>query len=214
MTHPKTKTCRRKDVEMNNKAELGRDSFLADEEIVSLFWQREEKAITATDVKYGKYLYTIAYNIMRDHPDSEECLNDTYLGAWNTIPPNKPNPLLVFLSKITRNVSLGRLRKSTASKRIPSSLIISLEELDEGMCFEASEEEKYLIGRLSAILNDYLALLSDRRVFIFVCRYYYADSVESIAKMLGLSTNTVSRELSKIRAGLKERLLTEGYSNE
>jgi RNA polymerase sigma-70 factor (ECF subfamily) len=196
---------------MNNKTEISRSGLLSDEEIVSLFWQREERAITATDVKYGKYLYTIAYNILRDNLDSEECLNDTYLGAWNTIPPNKPNPLLVFLSKIARNVSLGRLRKSTASKRIPSSLIVSLDELEDGLCFEVGEEEKYLITRLSEILNGYLEQLSDRRVFIFVCRYYYADSIESIAKMLGLSANTVSRELAKIRAGLKEKLLTEGY---
>lgn len=198
---------------MNNK-EQNISGVLSDEEIVALYWQREERAIRATDQKYGKYLYTIAYNILRDGLDSEESLNDTYLGAWNAMPPNKPNRLHVFLSKITRNISIGRVRKRTAEKRIPPELILSLEELDEGMCFEIGEDEKYLIRQLGTVLNSYLSSLSDRRTFIFVCRYYYSDTVENIAKMLGLSVNTVSRELSAIRRGLKERLAKEGFSHE
>lgn len=198
---------------MNNK-EQNVGGVLSDQEIVSLYWQREERAIRETDQKYGKYLYTIAYNILRDVLDTEESLNDTYLGAWNSMPPNKPNLLHVFLSKITRNISIGRVRKRTAEKRIPPELILSLEELDEGMCFEMGEDEKYLIRQLSTVLNDYLSTLSDRRIFIFVCRYYYSDTVESIAKMLGLSINTISRELSAIRRGLKESLAKEGYTHE
>ena len=198
---------------MNNK-EQNISGVLSDEEIVALYWQREERAIRATNQKYGKYLYTIAYNILRDGLDSEESLNDTYLGAWNAMPPNKPNRLHVFLSKITRNISIGRVRKRTAEKRIPPELILSLEELDEGMCFEIGEDEKYLIRQMGTVLNSYLSSLSDRRTFIFVCRYYYSDTVENIAKMLGLSVNTVSRELSAIRRGLKERLAKEGFSHE
>lgn len=198
---------------MNNK-EQNISGVLSDEEIVALYWQREERAIRATDQKYGKYLYTIAYNILRDGLDSEESLNDTYLGAWNAMPPNKPNRLHVFLSKITRNISIGRVRKRTAEKRIPPELILSLEELDEGMCFEIGEDEKYLIRQLGTVLNSYLSSLSDRRTFIFVCRYYYSDTVENIAKMLGLSVNTISRELSAIRRGLKESLAKEGYKDE
>ena len=203
----------RKGITMNYK-EQNADHVLSDDEIVELYWQRQEKAIHATDKKYGKYLYTVAYNILRDGQDSEESLNDTYLGAWNAMPPNRPNRLHVFLSKITRNISLGRVRKRTAEKRIPPELILSLEELDDGMCFEVGEDEKYLIRQLGYILNGYLASLSDRRTFIFVCRYYYGDSVESIAKMLGLSVNTISRELSTIRRGLKEILAKEGFANE
>ena len=203
----------RKGITMNYK-EQNADHVLSDDEIVELYWQRQEKAIHATDKKYGKYLYTVASNILRDGQDSEESLNDTYLGAWNAMPPNRPNRLHVFLSKITRNISLGRVRKRTAEKRIPPELILSLEELDDGMCFEVGEDEKYLIRQLGYILNGYLASLSDRRTFIFVCRYYYGDSVESIAKMLGLSVNTISRELSTIRRGLKEILAKEGFANE
>lgn len=199
---------------MNYETGKAKGEILSDEKIVELYWQREEKAISATDVKYGRYLYTIAYNVLRDGLDSEECLNDTYLGAWNSMPPNKPRLLHVFLSRITRNISLGRLRKRTADRRIPSNLIISLEELDEGMYFEMGEDEIYLIRRLSEILNDYLNELPDRSVFVFVCRYYYSDSLECIAKMLGLSVNTISRELSKIRKGLRDKLIKEGYWNE
>lgn len=202
---------RRKEVTMNNKADGGTQIILPDEEIISLYWERQERAIDATDVKYGKYLYTIAYNILRDGLDSEECLNDTYLGTWNSIPPNKPNALRAFLSKIIRNIALGRLRKRTARRRIPSEIIVSLEELDECMFMEADENEKYMIQNLSRVLNEYLHSLPERKTFIFVCRYYYSDTVESISKMLGLSANTILRDLSKIRSGLKERMKEEGY---
>ena len=176
------------------------------QEMIALFFARSEKAIEAAQQEYGSLCRGIARNLLGSEEDVEECLNDTYLGAWNSMPPNKPTLLHVFLSKITRNISLGRLRKRTAEKRIPPELILSLEELDDGMCFDIGEDEKHLIRQLSYILNDYLATLSDRHVFVFVCRYYYSDSIESIAKMLGLSANTISRDLSKIRAGLRERL--------
>ncbi len=199
---------------MNNQEKNSNLTAMSDEEIVSLYWDRDEKAIDITDRKYGRHLYTIAYNILRDHPDSEECLNDTYLGAWNSIPPNRPTAFFAFLSKITRNTAIRKFRHASASKRIPSELTVSLDELDDCLPFEASEEEKYLVRRLAEILNSYLRSLSDRQVFIFVCRYYYYDTVASIAKMLGLSENTILRDLAKIRKGLKEYLDKEGYSYE
>lgn len=187
-------------------------ALLPDEEIIALYWDRQERAISATDAKYGKYLYTIAHNILRDRLDSEACLNDTYLGTWDSIPPNRPRAFLAFLSKITRNIAFGQLRRRHAGKRIPSELLVSLDELDECVCTEIGEDEKYLVSFLSSILNEYLASLSERHLFVFVCRYYYADSVESIAKMLGLSKNSIFRDLTKIRTGLKARLEEEGYS--
>ena len=199
---------------MNYQKSDSTQEILQDDEIIALYWKREERAIEATDVKYGKYLYTIAYNILRDGLDSEECLNDTYLGTWNAIPPNKPTAFRVFLSKITRNIALGRFRKATAAKRIPSEVIVSLDELDEGLCFEVGEDEKYIIHEMSRILNAYLRTLSDHDAFIFVCRYYYSDTVDYIAKLLGVSGNTVLRDLAKIRMGLKEALKKEGYSYE
>lgn len=196
---------------MRNKQKDPTRPILTDEEIVSLYWKRQESAINATDVKYGKYLYTIAYNILNDNMDSEECLNDTYLGTWNAIPPAKPTILQVFLSKIMRNTALGRLRKASAAKRIPSELSISLEELDECIQWEPGEDEKYYVNRLSELFNKYLDTLSDRQLFIFICRYYYSDSVVRIADMLKLSKNTVFRDLAEIRKGLREFLEKEGY---
>ena len=196
---------------MNYQKNGGIIEILSDEEIIALYWEREERAIEATDHKYGKYLYKIAYNIVKDELDCEECLNDTYLGAWNSIPPKRPTAFQVFLAKIMRNMALGRFRKSNASKRIPPEIIVSLDELDECANFEPGEDEKYFMNEIVKILNSYLNALSDRQTFIFVCRYYYSDSVINIAKMLELSENTILRDLAKIRKGLKERLEKEGY---
>ncbi len=196
---------------MDYQRHVEKTKTLSDEEIISLYWAREEKAIAETDTKYGKYLYTIAHNILNDKMDSEECLNDTYLGTWNAIPPQRPSIFKAFLSKITRNIALARIRKSAAAKRIPTELVVSLDELDECMQFEAGEDEKYIVNRLSYLLNSYLATLTNRQLFIFVCRYYYSDSVPRIASMLSLSEATVFRDLSKIRSGLREYLDKEGY---
>lgn len=197
---------------MNHQNNRPDKKILSDEEIISLYWERKESAIDATDAKYGKYLYTIAHNILNDDLDSEECLNDTYLGTWNSIPPKRPSVLQAFLSKIMRNTALGRVRKATAEKRIPSEMILSLDELDECIPFEPGEDEKYYINRLSELFNRYLDTLTDRQLFVFVCRYYYSDSVVSIADMLKLNKNTVFRDLAKIREGLREYLEKEGYS--
>lgn len=176
-----------------------------------MYWQREEKAIVATDQKYGKYLFKIAYNIIANRLDCEECLNDTYLNTWNAIPPKRPTVFSLFLSKIIRNLALGRFRMNHAAKRIPSELVISLEELDECLLCTQTPEEEYLIQDMRRVLNDFLHSLSDRQMYIFVWRYYYSDSVKDIARMLELSETTVRRDLVAIREGLKERFVKEGY---
>ncbi len=187
---------------------------LSDEAIIELFWQRQEKAIQATDQKYGKYLFTIAYNIVKNNMDCEECLNDTYLGTWNSIPPKRPTVFQSFISKIMRTQALIRFRRNAADKRIPSEMVSSLEELDECMAYSPSVEEEYIVGELSRVLNIYLHSLTDRQAFIFICRYYYSDNAEHIGFMLGISKNTVFRELLAIRQGLKECLEKEGVRYE
>ena len=116
---------------MEKKTDLklvqGRQSTMSDEDIVALYFARNEKAISETDLKYGRYLFTIAYNIVHDRLDCEECLNDTYLGTWNAIPPHRPPVFQVFLSKIMRNTAVDKFRKTRASKRIPSELVVSLD---------------------------------------------------------------------------------------
>jgi len=196
---------------MEPKKKTPKKEVLPDSEIVELYWQREERAISETNDKYGSYLYTIAYNILADRLDSEECLDDTYLGAWNSMPPKRPSALSVFLSRIMRNIALSRFRYKTAEKRVPSDLLRSLDELDDCLpCEDASET--FDKKELARVLNDYLRSLDDRQSFVFICRYYYFDKVEKIADMLKLSRSTITRELATIRDGLKVRLDEEGVS--
>lgn len=190
------------------------DIALTDEEIIELYWQREEKALSETDKKYGRYLFTIAYNIVHDKLDSEECLNDTYLGTWNSIPPHRPNLFLVFLSKIMRNVAVDKYRSNMSSKRIPSSLVQSLDELDESGAYSPSVEEELAINELSELLNKWLKGLSESERFLFICRYYYADPIGDIANMLGVSERTIFRQLSKLKENLRGYLEKEGYGRE
>ena len=187
---------------------------MSDEAIIQLYWERNERAIKETDAKYGRYLFTVAHNILCDRQDCEECLNDTYLGTWNRIPPARPSVFQSFLSKIMRNIAIDRFRKNDAAKRVPSEMLISLEELDECLFRSPSAEEEYLASELAKVLNTFLRSLPARREFIFICRYYYADSHQTIATMLGVGESTVRRELAQIRSALKERLEQEGYRYE
>lgn len=188
-------------------------SNLSDEEIIALYFDRNEKAIKETDVKYGKYLYTIAYNIVYDRLDCEECLNDTYLSTWNSIPPHRPPVFQVFLSKIMRNTAIDKYRHNRASKRVPAEMVVSLEEFGETLPDPTSKEEE-TVKELSRALSGFLHTLNDREQFVFVCRYYYADRVSVIARMLQVSENTVTRELTSLRQALKEYLRKEGVSYE
>ena len=185
--------------------------ILEDSEIVELYWHRKESAITQTDLKYGRYLFTVAINILHDEYDSDEAVSDTYVKTWNRIPPTRPNILPAFLSKIVRDEALDRYRAKNAGKRVPSELVTSLEELDDCLGGEGVEDEA-LVHEIARILNDYVSTLSERSEFIFVCRYYYSDKIALIADMAKVSEATVLRELAAIRKGLRERLEKEGYT--
>ena len=188
------------------------EQYLLDEEIIDLYWERNEQAIDETDKKYRNYLYAIAYNILHDRLDCEECLNDTYLGTWNAIPPTRPTRFQLFLSKITRNVSVDKYREEHASKRVPAELIVSIDELGESIASENLEDGSEVISALADILNGYLRKLDERSQFAFVCRYYYFDSIESISQMLGISERSVYRMLANARKELKAKLNEEGYN--
>ncbi len=186
------------------------NKFLSDKDIVDLYWGRDEKAIDETDKKYGKYLYTIAYNIIHSRLDCEECLNDTYLGTWNAIPPQKPASLQNFLSRITRNIAIDKYRERSASKRIPSELVESLDELSETLSYDGSLEEEAAVSAVAEELNKFLRELDERDQFIFVCRYYYCDTISDLSGMLGVSDRTVFRAISRMREELRERLKEGG----
>lgn len=194
---------------MSQKASV-EEKVISDEAIVELYWNRNEKAIKETDKKYGGYLLTIAYNIVRNKQDSEECLNDTYLGTWNQIPPTRPQIFRVFLSKIMRNIAVDRFRKTNAAKRVPTELCVSLEELNDSLPASLTLEEELEIKETAKKLSTFIRTLEEREEFAFVCRYYYADRISDIAKMLQVSTATVFRILSEVRTRLKEYLEKEG----
>jgi RNA polymerase sigma-70 factor (ECF subfamily) len=186
------------------------DVYMADEDIVELYWQRDEAAIRETDKKYRRYLYKIAYNIVHSEPDCDECLNDTYLGTWNAIPPARPNVFQAFLSKIMRNIAVDRARELHAAKRVPSELIVSIDEIGEALTYDMSPDEEATIAAVGEVLNAFLHGLSERDQLIFVCRYYYCDKVTDIGEMLNISDRTVFRALSDMRDTLKEKLSKEG----
>ena len=199
---------------MNHENNTANQKNISDEEIIDLYWQREERAIKETDMKYGRYLFTIAYNIVHDRLDCEECLNDTYLGTWNAIPPNRPNIFQVFLARIMRNSAVDKYRERTASRRIPSELTDSLSELEEAISYSENISEDVFVKDAIKVLNTYLMELDDKDRFVFVCRYYYADSVPQIAKMTQSSERTVFRILASTREKLKKKLEEAGFKYE
>ncbi len=177
--------------------------MIADEQIIELYWQRDENAIHETDVKYGKMLFHIAYGILYDSLDCEECKNDTYLGVWNKIPPTRPTVFSAFISKIMRNIAIDRYKLKTSQKRIPSELTVSMEELCDFLHTNDSPEVEYTATELGKFISDYVKGLSYRQQYIFIERYYLASTIESIANELGVGLATVHRELGKIKQELK-----------
>ena len=184
---------------------------MEDQGIVELFFDRSEQAIVETDKKYGGYCYTIAYNILASREDSEESVSDTYFSAWNTIPPRKPTLLQAFLGKITRHISIDRWRKQTAQKRGGKELTLALEELGE--CLDTRGMEAEITSReLTRVLNGFLASLAETERNVFLCRYWYMDTIETIAKITGFSRSKVTSMLHRTRGKLRKKLAEEGYA--
>lgn len=181
-----------------------------DDKIIALFFARSEQAIIALAAKYGKLCQMIAGNILGNQLDAEECVNDTYLAAWNTIPPQKPNPLRTYLCKITRNIAVTRYHANTAQKR-NSHYDIALDELEDCLYCADTAESQVLAKELSHLLDRFLTGLDKRSRVIFVRRYWFAESVEQIAKDFGMRPNSVSVQLSRMRNKLRKFLIKEGY---
>lgn len=183
---------------------------LEDSKIIDLFFARSEQAIDMLAKKYGGVCTKIAENILNNRLDVEECLNDAYLGVWNTIPPQRPNPLISYVSKIVRNRAIAKYHANTALKR-NSYYDVALDELSECLADISSVEDEVTANELTKILNDFLATLDKDKRVMFVRRYWYADSVTDIAKRFHVSNNYVSVNLLRIRESLKEYLKKEGY---
>ena len=182
---------------------------MQDEAIVTLYWERDEQAIRHTDEKYHIYCHTIADRILRSTNDAEECVNDTWLRAWNTIPPQKPSNLRLFLGRITRNLSLDRYRRLHADKRGGGEMPLLLEELGDCVSNGDTVFEEYAKKALADALQKFLWALPMRDRTIFLKRYFYAMSVSDIARQLGMTENNVSKVLSRTREKLKHSLEVE-----
>ena len=180
---------------------------MEDSEIIELYWNRNESAISETDKKYGKYVFTIAYQILSSLEDGKECVNDTYLKTWNSIPPTKPSVLKLFLAKITRNLALDRYDKRKAQKRdCEFEVILSeIEDLDERLSVKGVEEE-VIYNELIEIINDFMKSLTREKKTIFLDRYYQFYSIKQIAEYHHLSESNVKIILMRLRNDLQEIL--------
>ena len=185
---------------------------ISDEKIIELYWSRNEKAIEETDLKYKKYLFSIAYNIVHNQLDCEECLNDTYLGTWNAIPPQKPRVLKAFLTVIMRRIAINRYHSNLRKNVVPSELTVSLSEIEDFISGDDDVSDEFDAERLGRVISDFVRSLSERKQFIFMSRFYVADSIDTIASDLHLSRSMVNKELATIKSALKEKLESEGYS--
>ena len=182
-----------------------------DSKIIQLYWDRNELAIPATSEKYGNYCGSIARNILGNAEDAEECVNDTYWNAWNSMPPNKPTVLSVFLGKITRNLSFNKYKQICADKRGGGELPAVLDELSEVIPSRDDVQQSLDHKELTQAINAFLETLPAEKRSIFVCRYWYADSVATIAGRCGVREGTVSMTLHRLREKLKRYLTERGF---
>lgn len=186
--------------------------MLSDSAIVELYWARDEAAIKHTDLKYRNYLLRVAHNILSDMQDSEECLNDTYLGAWESMPPHRPNVLQAFLSTITRHLAIDRYRKKHTKKAIPPAFVAPLSDLEGVLSNDFASYDEREARELSDVISAWVRTLDERKRYVFMSRYYDARPIEEIAQTLGCARSTVNADIAYIKTSLKATLEKEGYT--
>lgn len=181
-----------------------------DIEIIELYNIRSETAINETRLKYNSYLMCIADNILHNPLDDEECVNDTYLSIWNSIPPNVPNCLRAFIGKIVRNHALNRLRNEGRYKRLSNSTRVIFDELENVIATNETMESKIESILITNVINHFLDSLTDEKRVIFVRRYWYFDSIKDISRRMNLSESNVKMILKRLRENLKTIMEKEG----
>lgn len=184
---------------------------MEDEQIVTLYWDRDESAIRETEEKYDRYLTKIAYNILSNHEDSRESVNDTYLAAWNSIPPHKPSILSTYLAKITRRLSIDIFRGRNRQKRQGSEYALSLSELGDCVSGGNTTEEIINVKLLADAIGIYLRTLPEDARNAFIGRYYFLDPMKEVAAYCGMTESKAKSLLYRTRLGLKEYLKKEGF---
>lgn len=182
-----------------------------DAKIVQLYWDRDEQAIPATAAKYGNYCTSIALQVLGNHEDAEECVNDTYLSAWNSMPPHKPSILSAYLGKITRNLSIKRYKRNTADKRGGGQATTVFEEIAEFVSDADHVEQELDRKDLVKAIDAFLGTLSAEKRGIFLRRYWYFDKISDIASRFGLTENNVSVTLNRLRLKLRNYLSERGF---
>lgn len=182
---------------------------MEDSQIIDLYFARSEQAIQETDNKYGRFCYHISYNILANREDAEECISDTYMTAWKSIPPTRPTQMSAFLGKITRHISLDRWRRKFAGKRGGGETTLALDELGECVADSGSAETAIRTREFRAAMNRFLSELNEAERKIFVSRYWYLRSVQYIAEKTGLSQAAVRTRLSRVRGKLRQFLTEE-----
>lgn len=185
---------------------------MEDLQIITLYFDRDEQALTETAQKYGKYCFTVANNVLENRQDAEECVNDTYLHAWQSIPPTRPHHLRLFLAKITRNLAFNKYRAAHREKRGFGELALALSEMDEFLADTVEIEEETRLLALKESLSRFLAGITPRERGIFLRRYFFVESAEIIAGRYGTSEANVRQILSRTRQKLKIYLQKEGYT--
>ena len=178
---------------------------MQDHEIIDLYFARDERAILNTEQKYGSYCKTIAMNILHDDSDSDECVNDTYLAAWNSIPPQKPERLSAYLARLTRNISLNRYKSRTTERRGGGEFALSLDELDD--CVADTDKSAEELGQL---ISDFLHREKKETRQVFIRRYFYGDSIEDISKRFTFSESKIKSMLHRTRLALRDYLTQNG----
>lgn len=184
---------------------------MEDDQIIDLYWRRSPDAIAETAGKYGAYCFAIAHNILHSAQDSEECVNDAWLHAWNAIPPERPHALRLFLARITRNLALDRFHENRAQKRGGGEIDLILDELGECLGGGTDVQAAYEAQELRQSIRRFVRSLPERAGNVLVRRYFFAEPVADIAKRYGLSENNVMVILSRTRKKLKTHLRKEGY---
>ena len=184
---------------------------MEDAQIIDLYWQRSDQALTETERKYGRYCYAVAANILGDALDAEECVNDTYLAAWNSMPDNRPASLPPYLGRITRNAALTRITERRAQKRGGGQSPVKLDELAEILPGGERPEQAFETKALSERINTFLGTLSEEERTVFVGRYWYAMPVETLARRLGFTRSKTAAMLHRTRKKLRAQLTKEGW---
>ena len=179
--------------------------MIEDEKIIEMFFGRSEQGIRELDIKYGKVCHKLSYNIVNSRQDADECVNDAYLGAWNAIPPTKPNPLLTYICKIVRNISLKIYYRKEAAKR-SSTYTIAMEEIEACIAGPNTVEAEIEARELARIIESFLDTLTVENRIIFMRRYWFSDSCKDIAEFVGLSEKNISVRLTRIRQKMKSYL--------